>query len=78
MFCYACKEGQGLVQKKECECFTKQKCDCAAYHEQRYFYELFNEIEKRGLTRREILKCIETKIPRDGSHWLQYNVEKYD
>lgn len=78
VFCYAGKEGQGLVPKKECECLPKRQRGCAAYHEQCYFYDLFEEFEKQGLTRSEILKCIETKIPRDGSHWLQYNVKKYD
>lgn len=47
VFCYTNKEGQGFVDKSDCQCYLAGEKNCAAYLEQFEFHRLYSELENK-------------------------------
>lgn len=76
-FCYASKEGQGYVNKNQCECSQKESgiC-CSAYLEKEQFHKEYRELEAKGMDRPEIIAELKRRSDWSQSSWIQYNVEE--
>lgn len=76
IFCYSKKEGQGLIDKSDCQCHLAGEKNCAAYFEQLEFHRLYSDLENQGFSRSQIIEEIEKKFKWDETSWIQYNVTK--
>ncbi|MDK2600534.1 hypothetical protein QO179_23860 [Bacillus stercoris] len=81
IFCYAKKNGQGLVDKKECKCSCLDENNgnrifiCQAYKEREDFYSMYDKMSEQGYCRREIIEAVKNKYKWEETQWIQFNVK---
>lgn len=75
-FCYKPKDGQGFINKAECECFQAKQKICGAWHQQEAFHKRYGELDAQGYTRRQILEIFEQENAGQLHLWYDNNVKK--
>lgn len=76
IFCYSKKEGQGLIDKSDCQCHLAGEKICSSYFEQLEYHRIYDGLEKEGLSRSQIIEEIEKKFKWEETSWIRYNVRK--
>lgn len=76
-YCWSKPNGSGMVNKKECECFSKKGYCCQAYKDKERFHSHFEHLRSMSFAdsvkeRAEIIKKIRDEFK--DSQWYKDNV----
>jgi hypothetical protein len=78
VFCYACPDGQGYVNKKDCPCYGTGQQDCEAANEMRSFHRQYAAIHGScpSLSRDEVVAIIAKQYEGKETKWFHQNVRQ--
>ena len=76
VYCCSKPDGEGLVDKEECPCFSNgRKFDCVAKTDRDRFHSRYKVLESDGFNHNEIHSLLKKEF--DGSQWYHANVKHY-